>query len=120
METDNKDSFFRMPDPFGSGESLNFVKALHPDISLVHGWAADSEGNTLIAAPYSGNHYGPLAARQGVIVTVDKIVDADFIRRHSYMTRIPAMSSKPSVRAMGAHPTGLHALGFRNARGTRG
>jgi acyl CoA:acetate/3-ketoacid CoA transferase alpha subunit/acyl CoA:acetate/3-ketoacid CoA transferase beta subunit len=118
METDNKDSFFRMPDPFGSGESLNFVKALHPDISLVHGWAADSEGNTLIAAPYSGNHYGPLAARQGVIVTVDKIVDADFIRRHSYMTRIPGYVVKAVCPVpMGAHPTGLHALGIPECEG---
>ena len=45
------------------------MKALNPDISLVHGWAADAEGNTLIAAPYGGNNYGALAAKEGVIVT---------------------------------------------------
>ncbi len=118
METDNKDGFFRMPDPFGSGESLNFVKALHPDISLVHGWAADTEGNTLIAAPYSGNHYGPLGAKEGVIVTVDKIVDADFIRRHATMTRIPSYVVKAVCQVpMGAHPTGLHALGIPEFEG---
>jgi len=118
METDNRDSFFRMPDPFGSGESLNFVKALNPDISLAHGWAADAEGNTLIAAPYSGNHYGPLAAKEGVIVTVEKIVDADFIRRHAYMTRIPGYVVKAvCLVPMGGHPTGLHPLGVPEFEG---
>jgi acyl CoA:acetate/3-ketoacid CoA transferase alpha subunit len=118
MEVDNRDAFFSMPDPFGGGESLNFVKAIPPDISLVHGWAADPDGNTLIAAPYSGNHYGPLAAKEGVIVTAEKIVDADFIRRHSYLTRVPGYVVKAVCLApMGGHPTGLHALGVPACEG---
>jgi acyl CoA:acetate/3-ketoacid CoA transferase alpha subunit/acyl CoA:acetate/3-ketoacid CoA transferase beta subunit len=118
LEKENRDAFFRMSDPFGSGESLNLVKALVPDISLVHGWAADSDGNTLIAAPYSGNHYGPLAAKEAVIVTVEKIVDADFIRRHAYLTRIPGYVVKAVCPVpMGGLPTGIHALGVPEFEG---
>ena len=118
MELENKDAFISMADPFGGGGTLNLLKALNPDISLVHGWAADPDGDTLIAAPYSGNHYGPLAAKEGVIVTVEKIVDADFIRRHSYLTRIPGYVVKAVCPApMGAHPTGLHALGIPELEG---
>lgn len=118
LELENKDSFFQFPDPFGTGESANIVKALNPDIALAHGWAADKDGNTLIAAPYSGNHYGALAAKEGVIVTVEKIVDADFIRRHSCMTRIPGYVVRAVCPApMGGHPLGLHALGVPELEG---
>ena len=118
METDNKDGFCRVPDPFGSGETVNLLKALQPDISLAHGWAADADGNTLLAAPYSGNHYGPLAAKEGTIVTVDRIVDADFIRRHAYMTRIPGYVVRAVCPVpMGSHPTGLHPLGVPEFEG---
>lgn len=118
LEVENKDNFCRIADPFGTGESAGIVRALNPDISIAHGWAADQDGNTLIAAPYSGNHYGALAAKEGVIVSVEKIVDADFIRRHSYMTRIPGYVVRAVCPApMGAHPMGLHALGVPEMEG---
>lgn len=118
LEQDNSDRFCRIPDPFGSGETLNLVKALNPDVSMVHGWAADAEGNTLIAAPYGGNNYGALAAKEGVIVTAERIVDADFIRRYSYMTHLPGYVVKAVCHApMGAHPIGHHALGLPEFEG---
>jgi acyl CoA:acetate/3-ketoacid CoA transferase alpha subunit/acyl CoA:acetate/3-ketoacid CoA transferase beta subunit len=118
LELENKESFCRFADPFGTGEAANVVKALNPDIALAHGWAADKDGNTLIAAPYSGNHYGALAAKEGVIVTVEKIVDADFIRQHSFMTRIPGYVVRAVCEApMGGHPMGLHALGVPELEG---
>jgi acyl CoA:acetate/3-ketoacid CoA transferase alpha subunit/acyl CoA:acetate/3-ketoacid CoA transferase beta subunit len=118
MEQDNSQSFCRFPDPFGTGAEANVVRALNPDIALAHGWAADQDGNTLIAAPYSGNNYGALAAKSGVIVTVEKIVDADFIRRHSYMTRIPGYIVRSvSEVPMGGHPMGLHNLGVPEMEG---
>lgn len=113
MEVDNRADFTTVPDPFGSAETVGVLKALNPDISLVHGWAADSDGNTILGAPYSGNHYGALAAKEGVIVSVERIVDADFIRRYSYMTKIPGYVVRAVCQVpFGAHPTGLHALGI--------
>ena len=118
MASENKDGFCLLPDPFGTAESTGIVRALNPDISITHGWAADQHGNTLIAAPYSGNHYGALAAKAGVIVSVEKIVDADFIKRHSYMTRIPGYVVQAVCQApMGGHPMGLHALGVPEMEG---
>lgn len=89
------------------GRPAGYVRAYRPDISFVHAWAADAAGNTLCCPPYGENVYGALAAREGVIVTVDRIVPTDFIRAHAHFVRIPASV----VRAVchvpyGAHPTG--------------
>jgi acyl CoA:acetate/3-ketoacid CoA transferase alpha subunit/acyl CoA:acetate/3-ketoacid CoA transferase beta subunit len=118
METENRDRFLKAPDPFTAGESIGLVKALNPDISLAHGWAADEDGNTILALPYSANHYGALAAKEGAIVTVEKIVDADFIRRYSYLTRIPGYVVRAVCLApLGAHPVGQQALGIPDFNG---
>jgi acyl CoA:acetate/3-ketoacid CoA transferase alpha subunit len=118
MEFENREDFSTASNPFENGESVGLVKALNPDISLAHGWAADAHGNTILSAPYSSNHFGALAAKEGTIVTVEKVVDAEFIRRHSYMAQIPGHA----VRAVcpvpfGAHPAGLHALGIPDFNG---
>ncbi|HOJ52461.1 MAG TPA: CoA-transferase [Syntrophales bacterium] len=118
IASDNPDSFRTLEDPFGTGEKLHLVKALKPDISLVHGWAADPEGNTILAAPYHGNFYGPLAAKEGVIVTVEKVVEADFIRRHSPLVKIPSYIVRAVCPApFGAHPTGMHPWGLMGGEG---
>ena len=118
MESENRENFCKAPNPFAEGESAGLVKALNPDISLAHGWAADAEGNTILAAPYSTNHYGALAAKEGVIVTVEKVVDADFIRRYSYMAQIPGYAVRAVCPVpLGAHPVGLHALGIPDFNG---
>jgi len=118
LQTENKDAFLSIPNPFGEGESANVVRALNPDIAIAHGWAADEDGNTIIAAPYSGNYYGALAAKEGAIVSVEKIVDADFIRRHSHMTRIPGYVVRAVCEApLGGHPMGLHPCGVSGVEG---
>jgi len=94
------------------------VRAYNPDIAIAHVWAADADGNTIMSVPHSGNHFGALAAKNGVIVTVEKIVDADFIRRHAHMTRLPGYIVKAVCPAhMGGFPMGIHALGVDEAEG---
>ena len=118
MEIFNKDNFVRIPNPFVKDESVNVVRAYNPDIAIAHGWAADADGNTIMSVPHSGNHFGALAAKNGVIVTVEKIVDADFIRRHAHMTRLPGYIVKAVCPAhMGGFPMGIHALGVDEAEG---
>ncbi len=105
MEIFNKDTFARIPNPFAQDESANVVRAYNPDIAIAHGWAADADGNTIMSVPHSGNHFGALAAKNGVIVTVEKIVDADFIRLHAHMTRLPGYIVKAVCPApMGGFP----------------
>jgi acyl CoA:acetate/3-ketoacid CoA transferase alpha subunit/acyl CoA:acetate/3-ketoacid CoA transferase beta subunit len=118
MEKENQGTFCLLKNPFAEGNSVGLVSALDPDISLAHGWAADPEGNTLIAAPFAGNVYGALAAKKGVIVTVEKIVDAEFIRRYSFLAKIPGYVVKAVCPApFGAHPVGHHPLGIPEFEG---
>jgi len=94
-------------DQFRSTESIGHVSALHPDLTFTHGYAADSDGNVILPFPLAGNFFGALAAKEGAIVTVEKIVSSDVIRSHSAMTRIPSHV----VRAVCEAPFGAHPLG---------
>ena len=105
---DNLAGFTRIKDPF-SGEEVGLVKALRPDLSLVHGWLADPEGNTVLSLPLVGNAYGALAAREGSIVTVEKVVSAAELSRYREHVRIPAEAVRAVVEVpFGAHPSGHH------------
>ena len=118
MEEENQGNFRLLPNPFRDGESAGLVSPLNPDVSLAHGWAADPEGNAIIAAPFAGNVYGALAAKKGVIVTVEKIVGAEFIRRYSFLAKIPSYMVKAvCLVPFGAHPVGHHALGIPEFEG---
>ncbi|MCP4694574.1 MAG: hypothetical protein GY859_41475 [Desulfobacterales bacterium] len=106
---DNRHAFKEVEDAFGSGEKIGLVKALSPDISIMHGWAADPSGNVLISAP-PRDAWAAKAASQGVIVTVEKIVSEDFIRQHSMMVKIPGGLVNAVCEApFGAHPQSMNA-----------
>jgi len=103
-------------DPFGEGEVIGLVRALRPDISLAHAWAADPDGNALFTLPLAGNVYGALAARDGVILSAERIVDRAYVTAHSDLVRIPAHRVLAVIEApFGAHPAGLHDHGVRDA-----
>ena len=46
MAKDNRMSFQEIDSPFTDGVKTGVVKSLNPDISIVHGCVADSQGNT--------------------------------------------------------------------------
>jgi len=100
-------------DPFGEVPGLAAVRALQPDISLVHGHAADPSGNTIFMPPRGEDLYGIFGSRKGAIVTVEKIVSTDFIRQHSHLVRLPGNFVRSvSEVPMGAHPSGLNSQGL--------
>ena len=110
MAQENKDSFHQIPDPFGSQKQVNVIKALKPDIALIHGWAADPAGNTIVAPCVNSGEYthGAKASKNGVIVTVEQIVSTKFIREHSALVSIPAgIVNSVSLAPLGAHPQGM-------------
>jgi acyl CoA:acetate/3-ketoacid CoA transferase alpha subunit/acyl CoA:acetate/3-ketoacid CoA transferase beta subunit len=116
MAEDNQDAYTRIPDPFGDGEA-GFLKALRPDLSLVHGWVADPAGNVLFSPPLSENLWGALGARQGAVVSVEKIVDTDFIRQHAHLARLPAQYVRAVVELpFGAHPGGFFGRPIRDCK----
>jgi acyl CoA:acetate/3-ketoacid CoA transferase alpha subunit/acyl CoA:acetate/3-ketoacid CoA transferase beta subunit len=103
-------NYMDVDDPARPGETFGLLKSYRPDISFVHAWAADRAGNAIVYPPYGENVYGPLAAREGVILTADHIVDTDFIREHAPLVRIPAAIVRSVSHApYGCHPSGNFA-----------
>jgi acyl CoA:acetate/3-ketoacid CoA transferase alpha subunit/acyl CoA:acetate/3-ketoacid CoA transferase beta subunit len=89
------------------------IPALVPDVSLVHAPAADENGNVLFSPPLFESLNGALAAMRGAVVTVDRVVDASFVREHAHMARLPASAVAAVVEApLGAHPGGLLPTGI--------
>jgi acyl CoA:acetate/3-ketoacid CoA transferase alpha subunit len=110
MSYENRNSFCQIPNPFDTNESINLVRALKPDISLIHGWAADPTGNTILAPFASGGEHsnGAKASKDGVVVSVEHIVSSQFIREHSALVSIPGGIVKSvSLAKLGAHPQAM-------------
>lgn len=113
MAEENKEDFIIMDDPFNSGEKVGLARALYPDVSVTHGWAADRYGNTLFLPPYAENLYGCMGSKNGTIVTVEKVVSTDYIRKYSHLMKLPgdyvtAVCEVP----FGSHPSGLSNRGM--------
>ncbi len=104
-------------DPFEPGRRQAVIRALQPDLALVHAWAADAAGNAICFPPHQENVYGALGAKQGVLLTVHRLVDADFVRRHSHLVRIPADRVVAVCEVpYGSHPYGNYAAGIPEFR----
>jgi len=107
IETDNAENVQRLED------GTIAIRALVPDVSIYHAPAADAQGNVLVAPPLMENLSGAFAARRGAIVTVDKIVDADTVREHAHLVRLPSSAVRAVVVApLGGHPGGLRPTGI--------
>jgi len=113
MEEENKQSFTVIEDPFAPDEKIGLMSALRPDIALVHGAAADRCGNTIITYPLGADVFGAWGAKQGVVVSAEKIVSTEYIRRHSHLVRIPSYMVKAVCEVpYGAHPAGMPNCGL--------
>jgi acyl CoA:acetate/3-ketoacid CoA transferase alpha subunit len=101
-----------------AGARIGLVRALKPDLALFHAWAADRAGNVVTAAPLNENFYAAMAARGGAIVSVEKIVSTEFIRRHAALVRLPGQYVAAVVEApFGAHPAGMYGLSIPELEG---
>src|SRR5438270_3983157 len=103
----DNEGFEEVETPFGS---VGLVSPLVPDVALVHGVAADADGNVALNPPLLDGYWGALAARRGAIVTVERVVDdlslwSDLVCLPAH--RVLAVTETP----MGAHPGGLFARG---------
>jgi acyl CoA:acetate/3-ketoacid CoA transferase alpha subunit len=120
MQKENEDSnsFQVIVDPFERSRKEAIVRAIVPDLSIVHGCVADRYGNTILPLPWADAIWGPRAAKDGVVVTVEKVVSTDFIREHSSLVKLPGYLVKSVCPApMGAHPHGLVNPRVRNFEG---
>ncbi len=104
-------SFAWVADPFG-GAAVGAVRALVPDITFVHGLAADREGNILLSPPFGEGEIGAFAASKGVIATVERILPAEAIQRHATLARIPSHRVlSVSEAPLGCHPYAIYNPG---------
>ena len=120
MEEDNARAgdFLAVDDPFGGPGRVGYVRALEPDVALVHGWVADRAGNVIIGTPMNENLYGAMAARRGAVVTVERIVPTEFIRRHAHLVKLPAQYVRAVVETpQGCHPGGMYGMGVPELEG---
>lgn len=111
MAEENRDSYFVAEFP-GLGK-VGMLKALRPDLALLHAPAADRAGNVILVPPYAENAYSAFAAREGVLVTVERVVPTSFTRRYSHLVKIPGYLVRAVCEApLGAHPSGLACQGL--------
>jgi acyl CoA:acetate/3-ketoacid CoA transferase alpha subunit/acyl CoA:acetate/3-ketoacid CoA transferase beta subunit len=97
------EGFASVATPFGD---VGLLAPLAPDVTLLHAPVADRAGNVAVHPPLLEGVWGALAARRGVIVTVERVVDD--LRRWSHLVRIPAHKVLAVCEAeLGAHPGGL-------------
>ena len=91
--------------PFGR---VGLLEAYAPDITLLHAPVADRRGNLAFQPPGLEGVWGALAARRGVVATVDRVVDD--IRPWSHLVQVPAHRVLAVAETpLGAHPGGLFA-----------
>lgn len=110
-------SYLQIDDPFGSGERVGLLRAYQPDVALAHVWAADPSGNALVYPPFAENVYGLIAAKRGVILSAERIVPTEFLRRHSDHVHIPGeIVSAVCEAPYGSHPVGFYAQGIEGLR----
>jgi acyl CoA:acetate/3-ketoacid CoA transferase alpha subunit/acyl CoA:acetate/3-ketoacid CoA transferase beta subunit len=98
-----------VPDPVDPERRLGLVRAITPDITFLHAPLGDAHGNVAFAPPYGEGFYGALAARAGVIVTVERVVPSDMLATLPHFIVLPkervlAICEEP----FGAHPQPLH------------
>lgn len=93
--------------PFANGHT-QVIAPLSPDVTFVHGLAADEDGNILICPPLYDGVWAAFCARRAVIVTVDHIVSHEFLRRYPEHVRIPAYAVTAVCHVpLGGHPNSL-------------
>jgi len=113
MEEENRHAYHVVEDPCGSDRKVGLLSPLQPDLTFIHGWCADVNGNTILLPPYGENVWGAYASKEGVLVTVEQIVSTDFIRSYSHLVKVPSHLVKSvSIVPFGAHPNGMFNQGL--------
>ena len=92
--------------PF-TGEKLGIVRAVVPDVGIIHVQRADAEGNAQKWGTLGVDQEGVNASRK-VIVTTEKIVAPEVIRRDPNRTIVPGFRVDAVVeQPFGAYPSHL-------------
>ncbi len=102
-----------MRDPF-TGEEVIAVRAIEPDIAVIHVHVSDEYGNALIRGPRYEDELKARAARR-TIITAERVVPEDVMRKvareeggvlSAFSLNVEAVAEAPE----GAWPTGVYGL----------
>jgi glutaconate CoA-transferase, subunit A len=97
--------FYQIISPFEPKESLHAVRALNPDVTIVHVQRADREGNVHCWGNFGVMIDGVRAAKR-VIVVAEEIVEPEVIASDPNRTVIPGFLVNAVVECRyGAHPS---------------
>ena len=87
-----------------SGQKLLAIRAINPDLTILHAQKADPAGNCLCWGATGFSRVAALAAKQ-VLVTCEEIVDPEVIRADPDRTLIPGLAVSAVCEVpFGAHP----------------
>jgi len=111
-ENEKRRLYKEIANPF-NGETVGVVKPLKPDITIMHAYCADSAGNAIPVLPFTEEAYGAFASKEGVILSVGKIVSTKYLRKNAFKVKVPASIVKCVVEA----PFGMHPYGCRGPDG---
>ena len=100
----NGEQFKRVSCPF-TGEELLAVRAIRPDVAILHVQRADNEGNAHVWGNFGVTREAALAAKK-VILTCEEIVDHEVILSDPNRTVIPGFVVSSVVHEpFGSHPS---------------
>ena len=103
----NPDDLQPITCPF-TGDTYYAIRAATPDVSIIHAHVSDAFGNVqLDPDTWTDTSLDPMIAKAGrkVIVSVERIVSNDYVRRHPQRTILPQIFVDAVVEApYGAHP----------------
>jgi len=100
----NGEQFKRVNCPF-TGEELLAVRAIRPDVAVLHVQRADKEGNAHVWGNFGVTREAALAAKK-VILTCEEIVDHEVILSDPNRTVIPGFVVSSVVHEpFGSHPS---------------
>lgn len=90
-----------------AGEAV-LVPALRPDVTLLHAQCADEQGNLYLSGPVGEGWWGAMAARHGVLATVETVCPRPPAGAVCQIPaeRVLALATCP----YGAHPQGLSPM----------
>ena len=112
----NNEFFTEFESPFNKREKLHAVKALAPDVTIVHVQRADRDGNAHCWANF-GILLEAVRAAKTVIATAEEIVEPEVIASDPNRTVIPGFLVNAVVEApLGAHPSPVQGYYKRDDR----
>ncbi|WP_055492349.1 CoA-transferase [Streptomyces sp. TP-A0356] len=104
--------------PEDPGRSVTLMSPLRPDLTLFHGVCADRRGNVVACPPLGEGAWAAYAAREGVLASVEAIVDDEVVAAMPDRVVIPAARVRGLCEApLGAHPQSLRTSGLAGIPG---